>query len=129
VSLYPKWLDERKINILVQAGLRTIPELGSTPSASALAADPGQRQILKIIFTSLAIARPFAAPPGIPADRQAALVSAFKKMAEDPEFLKEAERLNLNVELVRSNTINALLAEAYASPSEDIQKTIEAISK
>lgn len=129
VSLYPTWLNERKINILVQAGLRTIPELGSTPSASALAAGPEQRQILKIIFTSLAMARPFAAPPGIPADRQAALVSAFEKMAEDPEFLKEAEKLNLNVEQVRSITIDALLAEAYATPSEDIQKTIEAISK
>jgi tripartite-type tricarboxylate transporter receptor subunit TctC len=129
VSLYPTWLNERKINILVQAGLRTIPELGSTPSASILAVDPGQRQILKMIFTSLAMARPFAAPPGIPADRQAALVSAFEKMAVDPEFLKEAEKLNLNVELVRSTTIDALLAEAYATPSDDIRKTIDAISK
>jgi len=129
VSLYPAWLNERKINILVQAGLRTIPELGSTPSASTLAADPGQRPILKMIFTSLAMARPFAAPPGIPADRQAALVSAFEKMAEDPEFLKEAEKLNLNVELVKSATIDALLAEAYATASDDIRKTLDAISK
>ena len=119
VSLYPTWLSEKKINIIVQAGLRTIPELDSTPSASGLAAGPEQRQILKMIFVSLAMARPFAAPPGIPADRQAALVSAFEKMAGDPEFLKEAEKLNLNVELVRSTTIDALLAEAYATPSEN----------
>jgi hypothetical protein len=50
-------------------------------------------------------------------------------MAADPEFLKEAEKLNLNVELVRSTTIDALLAEAYATPSEIVRKTIDAISK
>jgi tripartite-type tricarboxylate transporter receptor subunit TctC len=129
VSLYPTWLSEKKINIFLQAGLRTIPELGSTPSASNLATGPDQQQMLKMIFASLAMARPFAAPPGIPADRQAALISAFEKMARDPEFLKEAEKLNLNVDLVRSTTIDALLAEAYATPSEIIRKTIEAISK
>lgn len=129
VSLYPTWLSEKKINIIVQAGLRTIPELESTPSASSLAAGPDQRQILKMIFVSLAMARPFAAPPGIPADRQVALVSAFEKMAGDPEFLKEAEKLNLNVELVRSTTIDALLEEAYATPSEIIRKTVEVISR
>ena len=128
VSLYPTWLSEKKINIIVQAGLRTIPELGSTPSASNLAAGPEQQEILKMIFASLAMARPFAAPPGIPADRKTALVSAFEKMAADPEFLKEAEKLNLNVELVRSTTIDALLAKAYATPREIVRKTIEAIS-
>jgi len=129
VSLYPTWLKERKINIFAQAGLRTIPELGSTPSALSLASGAEQQQILKMVFVSLAMARPFAAPPGIPADRKAALLTAFEKMAGDPEFLKEAEKLNLNVELVRSTTIDALLAEAYATPSDVIRKTIDAISK
>lgn len=129
VSLYPTWLKEKRINIFVQAGLRNIPELGTTPSALSLASGPEQQQILKMVFVSLAMARPFAAPPGIPADRKTALITAFEKMAGDPEFLKEAEKLNLNVELVRSTTIDALLAEAYATPSEIIRKTIDAISK
>jgi tripartite-type tricarboxylate transporter receptor subunit TctC len=129
VSLYPTWLSEKKINVFVQAGLRTIPELGSTPSALNLATGPEQQQILKMIFVSLAMARPFAAPPGIPAERKAALVSAFEKMAGDPDFLKEAKKMNLDTELVKSTTIDTLLAEAYATPNEIVRKTIDAISK
>jgi hypothetical protein len=82
-----------------------------------------------LILASQAMARPFAAPPDIPADRKAALISAFERMAGDADFLKEADKLNLTIELVRSTTIDALLAEAYATPAEVIRKAIDAISK
>ena len=56
-----------------------------------------QRQILKLILTSQETARPFAAPPGLPADRAAALRAAFDATMKDPEFLAEAKKLNLDI--------------------------------
>ena len=41
--------------------------------------EPEQRQILNLILIGQAMARPFAAPPGIPADRKAALIAAFDR--------------------------------------------------
>ena len=41
-------------------------------------------QILKLFLTSQETARPFAAPPGIPADRKAALIAAFDADHEGP---------------------------------------------
>src|SRR5215813_4421613 len=59
---YPHWLKEKKINILVQAGIRRQPELPDVPAAIDLAQTPDQTHILKLLLIGQAMARPFAAP-------------------------------------------------------------------
>jgi tripartite-type tricarboxylate transporter receptor subunit TctC len=125
---YPHWLTGKKANILVQAGIKKQPELPDVPSASELAKQPDQRQILKLMLIGQAMARPFAAPPGIPADRKAALIAAFERTTKDPDFLAEAEKLNFEVNPVNADKLDALLAEAYAMPKDVIAKAAKAMS-
>jgi len=126
---YPHWLNEKKANILVQAGIKKQPELPDVPSASELVKKPDQIQILKLLLIGQAMARPFAAPPGIPADRRAALVAALERTTADPEFLAEAERLNVEVNPVSADKLDALLAEAYATPKDVIAKAAKAMAE
>jgi tripartite-type tricarboxylate transporter receptor subunit TctC len=126
---YPHWLKDRKANILVQAGIKTQPELPDVPSATALAQTPDQIQVLKLVLIGQAMARPFAAPPGIPADRKAALIAAFNRTAKDPDFLAEANRLNFEVNPVPAARLDALLAEAYATPKDVLVKAAKAMSE
>src|SRR5262249_17284767 len=86
------------------------------------------KQILKLMLIGQAMARPFAAPPGIPADRKAALISAFERTTKDPDFLAEAEKLNFEVNPVGADKLDALLAEAYAMPKDVIAKAAKAMS-
>jgi tripartite-type tricarboxylate transporter receptor subunit TctC len=125
---YPHWLTGRKANILIQAGIRKQPELPDVPSASELATAPEQVQILKLILIGQAMARPFAAPPGIPADRKAALIAAFERTTADPDFLAEAQRLDFEVHPVGAAKLDALLAEAYATPKDVIAKAAKAMA-
>jgi tripartite-type tricarboxylate transporter receptor subunit TctC len=125
---YPHWLTGKKANILVQAGIKKQPELPDVPSASELAKQPDQRQILKLMLIGQAMARPFAAPPGIPADRKAALIAAFERTTKDPDFLAEAGKLNFEVNPVNADKLDALLAEAYAMPKDVIGKAAKAMS-
>ena len=74
------------------------------------------------------MARPFAAPPGIPADRKAALIAAFDRTMKDPEFLAEAQRLNIDVNPVTAAKLDELLAELYATPKDVIAKAAKAMS-
>src|SRR5262249_33864208 len=46
---YPHWLKDKKANILVQAGIKKQPELPDVPSASELAKQADQRQILQLM--------------------------------------------------------------------------------
>jgi tripartite-type tricarboxylate transporter receptor subunit TctC len=127
-SRYPHWLTGRKANIVVQAGIRKQPELPDVPSASELATAPDQVSILKLMLIGQAMARPFAAPPGLPADRKAALTAAFERTTADPDFLAEAQRMNLEVAPVSGAKLDALLAEAYATPKDVIAKAAKAMS-
>jgi tripartite-type tricarboxylate transporter receptor subunit TctC len=125
---YPQWLKERKANILIQAGIKREAELPDVPSASALASTPEQRQILNLILIGQAMARPFAAPPGIPADRRAALIAGFERTMQDAEFLAEARRLNFDVNPVPAARLDALLAQAYATPKDVVARAARAMA-
>ncbi len=125
---YPHWLKEKKVNLLVQAGIRKQPELPDVPAASELAKAPDQQQILKLLLIGQAMARPFAAPPEIPADRKAALTEAFAAAVKDPDFLAEAQRLDFEVNPVSGAKLDALLAEAYATPKDIVAKAAKAMS-
>src|SRR3984957_15707667 len=71
-SVHPDWINNKSINIIVQAGLTPEPQLPQVPLAIALARTQEQLQIVKLVVVSQEIARPFAAPPGVPADRRGA---------------------------------------------------------
>jgi hypothetical protein len=126
---HAQWLREKKMNILVQSSLKKEPEIGDVPLVIDLTKDKEKLQILKLILAAQQMARPFAAPPGIPADRKAALISAFDATMQDADFLAEAKKLNLDVNPVNAKALDELLAELYATPKDVIQKANAAITK
>jgi tripartite-type tricarboxylate transporter receptor subunit TctC len=128
-SRHLQWMKENKINILIQAAFNKEPEIPNVPLITEVTKDREQMQILKLLLTSQETARPFAAPPGIPAERAAALVTAFEQTMKDPEFLSEAQKLNLDVNPVGAKTIDRMLAELYATPKDVLEKAAHAISK
>ena len=128
-SKHQDWMKEKKINILIQAALQKESDIPDVPLALDLAKTEEQRQILKVFLTSQEMARPFAAPPGIPADRRAALITAFEKMLHDPEFIAETKKLRLDVNPMTGATIEKLLKEIYATPKDIIAKAALAATK
>jgi len=127
-SRHPEWLTGHSVNIIVQAALKKEPEIAAVPLATDLAKTPEQLQIIKLLLVSQAMARPFAAPPGIPADRKAALLSAFDDTMKDADFLAEAQKLNFDVRPVGAAAIDAMLAEVYQTPKDVIARAAKAIS-
>jgi hypothetical protein len=123
------WLNEKKINVLVQLGMAKHPDLPDVPFMLDLARSEEQRQILRLIFTQLVLGRPFMAPPGVPDDRKAALRTAFDATMKDPEFLAEAAKGNYEIAPVSAPAIDAMLADLYRTPKSVVEKAAAAISK
>ncbi len=122
------WLNAKKVNIPVQAGLTKAPDLPDVPIVTDLVKDPEQMQMVRLILASQAMARPFVAPPGIPDDRKRALIDAFDKTMKDPEFLAEAQKMKADINPVSAAEIDRLLAEVYKTPKDVVAKAAKAIA-
>jgi tripartite-type tricarboxylate transporter receptor subunit TctC len=64
------------------------------------------------------MARPFAAPPGVPADRIALLRKAFMQAVNDPDYIAEAGKQKLEMTPRSGEDVQALIGTlAKASPA------------
>jgi predicted outer membrane repeat protein len=110
------WIENKKLNVLVQLGLEKNAELPDVPLALDLLKDPDDRKVLELIVLPQEFGRPFLAPPGVPADRMALYRKAFRAVLDDAQFRAESQRQHLSIEPVDDRQIEALLARAYAAP-------------
>jgi tripartite-type tricarboxylate transporter receptor subunit TctC len=123
----PSWIKEDKMHILFQVGLERHHDLPDVPLILELAKTDQQRAALKLIFSQQLLARPFVAPPGVPAERVAALRQAFDETMTDPDFAAEARRIELEVNPIGGAPLQALLAEVYASPPDVVALATHAV--
>ena len=121
------WL--RQINPLAQFAVEKNAELPNVPWAIERAANDEQRQVLRLLTAGQFLGRPFFSTPDLPADRKAALRAAFDATMKDPQFLAEAEKIDLEVTPVAAAAIDAFLADVYKTPKDVVQKAVAAIQK
>jgi tripartite-type tricarboxylate transporter receptor subunit TctC len=116
VATHKSWVDEKKINILVQLSLTKHPDLPDVPLVMDFAKTDEERGIFKLVFARQPMGRPFLAPPGVPADRTATLRKAFMDTMKDPGFLAEAEKMRLEINPVSGDAVQAIVQEVYQTP-------------
>lgn len=87
----PGWLRDKKVNILTLFAFDRLPGLPNVPTILELV-KPEYKDVAEFMVAGTPIARSLAVAPGVPADRVAALRSAFEKTLADPGFLAEAEK-------------------------------------
>jgi tripartite-type tricarboxylate transporter receptor subunit TctC len=96
-----------------------LPDL---PSIRSYAKSDLDRKALDFLLAREILGRPFLAPPDIPADRQKVLRDAFAATLADPEFLKDAEKGRLEIDLVTGEEVEDVVRTAAASPPEVIDR-------
>jgi tripartite-type tricarboxylate transporter receptor subunit TctC len=116
-TVRPDWIRDKKVKILVQYALEPHPELKDVPFAQDLITDPDDRQLMDVASAPLALGRPMAAPPGIPADRLALLKTAMAATFADPAFRADCEKQRLECDApVTGEQIQTILEKSYAAP-------------
>ena len=87
-----------KLVPIVQLSAKGHPAFGDAPRVYDLAASDADRKVLYFIFGATEISRPFAAPPGVPAERVAALRKAFWTTVTSKELKADADRQGLIID-------------------------------
>jgi tripartite-type tricarboxylate transporter receptor subunit TctC len=111
-------LDAHDLAVTLQIALTKHEDMPDVPLVMDLVHDPQQLAALKLLVSRQNIARPFAAPPDVPAERVAALRRAFDAVMRDPDFIAEARKLGLEVRPFAGAEVQKLVAEISASPPD-----------
>jgi tripartite-type tricarboxylate transporter receptor subunit TctC len=120
----PDWLTDHKIVQLVQLGPRKLAEIGDdVPLLRDLVSDPEQKAIVDFVGLSLSMGRSIYAPPGLPADRLAALRTAFAETMQDPAYIADARKRGLDTTTWQTgDAIQQLVDRAFSLPPRLIEK-------
>jgi tripartite-type tricarboxylate transporter receptor subunit TctC len=79
-----------------------IPEVASMEEL----APAGSKGLLNALYAGQNLARSLVLPPGVPAERVKIWRDAFAAMTKDELFMKDAEKLGLEIDLIRGEEMN-----------------------
>ncbi|HEX3486700.1 MAG TPA: tripartite tricarboxylate transporter substrate-binding protein [Micropepsaceae bacterium] len=126
-STRPDWFAQKKVSVPVQIALERDPQFPDSPAVIEFAKDARTKQILQLVLAPMAMDRPILAPPGVPADRVAALKAAFHAAMADPAFLADAKKQRIEVKEVSGEKVAQLLATAFGMPPDVVKAANEAM--
>ncbi len=112
----PQWIAEKKIKVIAQYGLKRHADLADVPAMLELAANEPDRQALAMLFARAEYGRPYFLPPDVPAERVTALRRAFDATMKDPAFVADAARLQLDIDPMTGEEVQALVAQLARTP-------------
>jgi tripartite-type tricarboxylate transporter receptor subunit TctC len=117
------WLPKGLAHVLLQVALKPAPGLPGVPLAINLARTAQDRQVMEMVLGSNEFFRAFSAPPGVPANRLAALREAFAATMTDSEFIKDfTSGYSAGVTYSTPQQIEAFIARVYGFPPDVIKR-------
>lgn len=126
-SRKPEWIREGKLVHLVQFASKRAPDLPDVPIVSEFAQNERQRKMFEFAQSGMDN-RTFAAPPGVPADRLAALEKAYMDTLKDPDFLAEAKKSKYDIYPQTAAEIREAVQKMMSMPSDivaELKKAME----
>jgi tripartite-type tricarboxylate transporter receptor subunit TctC len=120
------WLREKKLIFWVQMALKPHPDLKGVPMIWEFVKTDRDREILELILSQLEFGRPYVLPPNVPAERVAALRTAFAAVMKDPGYKAEAAKAKLEVNPVPAEQVQTLVSKLFATSPDIIKAAAEA---
>jgi tripartite-type tricarboxylate transporter receptor subunit TctC len=122
-SSRPHWLKPDGMRALLQfARVTRHADFPDVPTARELARSDADRTLIEISELPYRLTRPYAAPPGVPAERAEALKAAFMAVHEDPQYLDEAAKLKLDVSPIDGEEILKVVEQIGKAPRAVLQR-------
>jgi tripartite-type tricarboxylate transporter receptor subunit TctC len=122
-----EWIEQKKINVLVQAVSERSKQLPDVPTLVEMGSNEEDRAALAYYVSSAGVSRSLVGAPGIPADRLAALRAAFQAATKDPLLLEEIKKSQSEFEPASGEYLEQLAKTVAATPRAVIERTAAAL--
>jgi tripartite-type tricarboxylate transporter receptor subunit TctC len=122
--MHPDWFGKKLMNVIVQVDIKGHPDLNKmgVPLAAQFAKTDEDRQVIELIESQGVFGRPYILPPGVPAERVAALRKAFVDTFQDPALRAEAAKMELDLDYMSGDDLQALVTKLYALPANIVAR-------
>ncbi|HEV8343370.1 MAG TPA: tripartite tricarboxylate transporter substrate-binding protein [Candidatus Binatia bacterium] len=100
-----EWIEKRFVRLLATSRNKRDSRLPEVPTIEELA-PPERKGLLTALYAAENIGRSIVLPPGVPPERVKVLRDAFAAMTKDPQFLREADKIGLEIGLTRGEDMN-----------------------
>jgi tripartite-type tricarboxylate transporter receptor subunit TctC len=122
-SAVPQWFKPGGFaKAIVQIGVEKEKELPNVPMFSDVVTSKEDKQIVAFMASMGPVGRGLVVPPGVPADRVAALRKAFSQMVADPEFIAEATKRRVRVNALSGEEVQKFVSEALKVSPELVKR-------
>jgi tripartite-type tricarboxylate transporter receptor subunit TctC len=118
----PQWIKTNKVRMLAQSVLERSKQMPQTPTFVELAKTAEGKRIFEFMALQNMTGRALFAPPGVPADRVAALRRAYDAVVKDPTMLSELERAGLEIEPSSGEEVQQAVARMIATPPDIVAR-------
>ena len=114
--------------LLLQNALHKSPDLPDVPLAMDFIKDDTDRKVAELYFGVKEVARPILAGPNVPADRLAALRSAFMMLKDDADFKADAAKAGIEVDPTPAQKIEDYVKLAASASPEVVRRLSEILN-
>ncbi|HEY4134522.1 MAG TPA: hypothetical protein VGO34_04850 [Alphaproteobacteria bacterium] len=131
-SLKDRWWEDwqaGRVKPIIQLGINKSPDLPGVAHIYDYAKTDEDRQVLDLVFGRQQLGRPISAPPGLPADRTAALRAAFDKVMVDPGFTKDMAALKIDVTPSGGKEVEAMIKRFFSISPEVVARASKAVEE
>jgi len=129
-AMHPDWFAKNTIRVLVQLSTKGHNDLNKrgVPRAEELAQNDDDKKVIELVFSQGIFGRPFVLPPGVPADRVAALRKGFVVALNDKALRAEADKTQLDVDPMSGEELQKLVADLYDTSPRLIERARQALT-
>lgn len=129
MQLFPTYITEKKLNIVLQFGATRDRSLPDVPALLEFTDDPEAKQVFNFMVSNDEVGRSVYSTPGIPAARLALMRSIFQKMLADSAFQADADRLNLVIDPKTGEEMQQVVDAIFNTSPQAIGKIREVITR
>ena len=122
LSAKKRWLDEGKIDVLLQLAVSKHPAFPNVPLVTEYVEDPVKRAQLEFAFSWQQMGRPFVVPAEVPAERVKLLRATFMKSLQDPVTIAEGSKLGLEISAMSGEEVQTLIGQIYDTPPATVKR-------
>ena len=125
-TIRPKWIANKTITVLAQAGLRRLDALKDVPLIHELV-KLEDRPVAQLLSAPVTMARIVGFPPGASRDQIAAFRKAFDETMVDPGFLADARKRKMDLAPLSGATVQSNIDDLMKTPKPILKRAAQVL--